>query len=446
MPVRSRCFYELKNSEENRLSADTIAALAETMVVSTHRNGNTPSGTTYLGQFLAHEMLPSSGEHHHRVAPYFTLRSLYGADERVSDDLFDEQGCFKIGYLRHGERVDYDLPRDDVTGEALIAEPRNDENHIISQLHLTWMRLHNLCVQTLIQQEQDSARETLIEQARNAVGCIVTHITINEFLGNITHREVFEEYKNNNFNTFLLNDSTLTEAPPLFQHAVLRFGHSLVRDRYALNEDTNDAELSTLLNQPEYDEFGNWLPMPKAYQVEWSKLFEFQGAGKFDTTISSGMTSVPRRHGFINMVQHNLNLGNHLLLPSAEQLVVGLKADIGNPRLQALLSINPFSVPEKFSKLGITTKNMPLWLAILLEGSRHEDFDPSSGKSRGTGNKLGSLGSIILLEVALNAINNSSRASDYKFTNNQSLIERIGNQPLASMDLTFSDIDKLITT
>ncbi len=115
-------------------------------------NNNGPSGAagyTYLGQLLSHDLrldeesvlgievdptlLPNTN------TPYLDLDTLYefnGVSSGVSDN-----GKFDLEDV--GSFTDRDFPRDPLTGEALIADPRNDEHRIVSQLATAFMALHN---------------------------------------------------------------------------------------------------------------------------------------------------------------------------------------------------------------------------------------------------------------------------------------------------------------
>ena len=73
----------------------------------------------------------------------FDLDSVYGGGPSVSPQLYDGDK-FKLGVATDG--VSPDLPR--ITngpnaGQAILIEPRNDENLIIAQIHLSFLRLHN---------------------------------------------------------------------------------------------------------------------------------------------------------------------------------------------------------------------------------------------------------------------------------------------------------------
>ena len=106
-------------------------------------NATIPSGFTYLGQFIDHDITfdPTSsfarkndpdGLENFRT-PRFDLDSLYASGPKASPWLFDTRAPtkFLIGKNPAGE---FDLPRN-TQQVALVGDPRNDENIIVSQLH-----------------------------------------------------------------------------------------------------------------------------------------------------------------------------------------------------------------------------------------------------------------------------------------------------------------------
>ncbi|HWN72927.1 MAG TPA: peroxidase family protein, partial [Solirubrobacterales bacterium] len=132
-------------------------------------DGPIPAGYTYLGQFIDHDITfdPVSSLQrqndpdalHDFRTPRLDLDSLYGDGPNNNPYLFDPnvdggKTSFLIGQNPSGER---DLPRNVLPsspagvpqGRALIGDPRNDENVIVGQLHLTFLRFHNKVVERL---------------------------------------------------------------------------------------------------------------------------------------------------------------------------------------------------------------------------------------------------------------------------------------------------------
>jgi hypothetical protein len=106
-------------------------------------NRSVRAGDTYFGQFIDHDMtadrtpMPEQLLDPKRLtnfdSPFFDPASVYGRGPDLDAQLYAaDRVHMRIG--RTAEGVE-DLPRlDDAT--ALIGDPRNDENLILSQLHL----------------------------------------------------------------------------------------------------------------------------------------------------------------------------------------------------------------------------------------------------------------------------------------------------------------------
>src|SRR5690348_3013221 len=144
----------------------------------TTRESAIPAGYTYLAQFIDHDLTfdpLSSLKHNNDVrdlvdlrSPRFDLDSLYGTGPIDQPYLYtpDPDGGLRTMLLGRmlGERLvglpDDKTPRDvprttppDITiatplfsppgGRAIIGDPRNDENVIVSQLHALFLRFHN---------------------------------------------------------------------------------------------------------------------------------------------------------------------------------------------------------------------------------------------------------------------------------------------------------------
>ena len=109
------------------------------------------AGHTYLGQMIAHDIVPSTTNHPNRkkISPYLSLNSLYG--DNNDHAYFDREGKFILGSSKN-EDGEFEYGNDifrDSSGIPLIGDVRNDENKIISQLHLFWQKLHNKIIDHL---------------------------------------------------------------------------------------------------------------------------------------------------------------------------------------------------------------------------------------------------------------------------------------------------------
>ena len=120
-----------------------------------------PALYTYLGQFIDHDitfdpsgMLQKDADPDALVdfrTPAFDLDNVYGRGPDDQPYLYDDDKSFLLGdpLTGGGDANARDLPRNGAPKgrrRALIGDPRNDENTIISQLQGLFLRFHNRTV------------------------------------------------------------------------------------------------------------------------------------------------------------------------------------------------------------------------------------------------------------------------------------------------------------
>ena len=140
-------------------------------------NAATSAGLTFLGQFLDHDLTfdaasrlgePARPERspNARTAA-FDLDSVYGGGPTVSPELYDpaDPARFRVD---HGGQFE-DVPRGP-DGRAIIADPRNDDNLMISGLHAAFLLFHNRVVDML---REDGADRRLAAANRAATGVLL---------------------------------------------------------------------------------------------------------------------------------------------------------------------------------------------------------------------------------------------------------------------------------
>jgi len=117
-------------------------------------------------------------------------------------------------------------------GTAIIGDPRNDENAIISGLQAAMILFHNRVVDQLAAQGVPAAQ--LFTQARRLVTWHYQWIIVNEFLPLIIGSSLVRDILNNG-RRFYRPEPGPAFIPVEFQGAAYRFGHSMVRPSYRLN-------------------------------------------------------------------------------------------------------------------------------------------------------------------------------------------------------------------
>lgn len=198
-------------------------------------NPRTKAGYTFLGQLVDHDLtFDPTSVLEQQVDPQATrnfrtpaleLDSVYGLGPAAQPYLYDQErpGRMLLGPDGH------DLPRNS-QGRALTGDPRDDENVLVSQLHLVFLHFHNRVFDT----HTDPAASTgeRFQDAQRTVRWHYQWVVLHELLARLVGPEVVAR--------------TLAEVPfrfpggrasmPLeFSVAAYRFGHSQVRPGYLLS-------------------------------------------------------------------------------------------------------------------------------------------------------------------------------------------------------------------
>lgn len=256
-----------------------------------------------MGQFIDHDLTfdPTSlGEtfvdplalFNYRT-PKFDLDSVYGEGPSVQPYLYQRSGqnqqttLFEIGSTRPTTGLSNlpsfpnDLPRS-LTGFALIGDLRNDENLIVAQLHLAFLKFHNKVVTELekgtIHPENIDSSSNKFEIARKIVVWHYQWLVLHDFLPKIIDREQldivlkegrsFYQYQNEPF------------IPVEFSVAAFRLGHTMIRSQYNYNRIFSSAILKNLF---EFTGSSNSnlgehkpIPIPSNWIIDWHRFFDFK--------------------------------------------------------------------------------------------------------------------------------------------------------------------------
>jgi heme peroxidase len=161
--------------------------------------------------------------------------------------------------------------------DVLIADPRNDDHAIMSQLTTVFHLLHNAIVDRLPPPAQ-SARAVPIAAAyetfncaRAAVTLIYRNIIRKDLMRRILHPDVYDAYASDQ-PTFIDQAGLDAGGIPLeFSHGAFRFGHAMVRNKYRIN-DRATFDLVDVLGRNSTHEPVN-MPLGKNWIVRWSHLF-----------------------------------------------------------------------------------------------------------------------------------------------------------------------------
>ena len=139
----------------DNLAAGPVALIVDETLQQRNQNNPThTAGTTFLGQFLDHDVTfdtVSRARSHDRPEPDpkrarsrpSTSTPSTAAGAAVSPQLYDSRDRAKLRIESSGRFED--VPRQS-NGSAIIADPRNDENVVISGLQAAFIKFHNRMV------------------------------------------------------------------------------------------------------------------------------------------------------------------------------------------------------------------------------------------------------------------------------------------------------------
>ena len=356
-----------------------LAALADSMGEAppgtAGDNPDIPSGYTYLGQFVdhditfdpvsSHDRLRDPDAHHNVRTPRFDLDSLYGAGRADSPFLYDEEDAAKLLVGRNTATTfePADLPRNQ-QGRALIGDPRNDVHVIVAQLHLAFIRFHNAIVDHL--RMRFIPDEELLPEARRLTCWHYQWVVVDDYLRRLVGSPVVDSVLVRNTTTGAASAklaffSWRSEPfiPVEFSGAAYRFGHSQVRDVYRINDVIDPLPILTDIRVPNpLQHLGGFRPLPKRWTVQWKHFFPLgpatpQPSRKIDTRLAGPMRKLPQN---IDRDRRSLGLLN-LLRGRA----------LGLPSGQAVATAMGTSVPN--GDLGLSGET-PLWFYLLREAEK----------------------------------------------------------------------------
>ena len=385
----------------------------------TAADSSIPAGFTYVGQFVDHDItfdvsssldvLTDADTVHNMRSPALDLDAVYGDGPALHPFLYafpppaapptaiklqlgSNQNVGPGGSSTNGTPggmkilTDFDVPRvhnpiDPAasTLTAIIGDPRNDENLIISQFHHAVLRVHNRVVDSLV--AANFAGDIFVEAKR-----IVTHhyqwAVLNDFLGRVCGKPAVD--------AALLSVKAPIGSPfrmPVeFAVAAYRFGHSMIRDTYWVNFNFINATLAQVfefIRKPRLPVFSNWV-------VDFNAFFDTgivvpvnNKARKIDSVLANGLESLPGFSGMMTILaQRNLRRGLALGLPSGQGVAkfFGVTA-LTAAQLQQGLPANEVAALNAQGKLLL--KKTPLWYYVLRESAvlhSGEQLGPVGGR------------------------------------------------------------------
>ncbi len=453
-------FGDLTVNPDNRIpeTDQTLAALRQLGLAMASdpdgEEGNIPAAYTYFGQFIDHDITktafaktlqPAAGKDlienpdlqpldRHELplkvfndrSPRLDLDSVYdgaaeqtiGASGRFNLGVVSASGFFPIATadrfhdVPRMPQINTPMSQADLDNDrrALIGDPRNDENLLVAQLHVAFLRAHN----TLIDRGLNFAG------ARTAMRRRYQWAVLHDFLSQICDADVISDVLGNGASAWKVTSSEALFMPVEFSAAAYRFGHSMIRAAYSHNATFGPkppAKVAATFNRmftftalsgeiPNPLKPGEEFPtLPDNWTIEWHRFFESADlpvsenpARRIDTRLTPELGKLPDNQGvpfpkiMASLAARNLLRGYLLGLPTGQ--AVADRLGVARLAENVLRDAVPAALQLVITQAGFFART-PLWFYLLAEAG-----DPAGAN----GKTLGIVGSRIVAETLWNCV------------------------------------------
>jgi hypothetical protein len=366
-------------------------------------NPNNPAhtaGTTFMGQFLDHDMTfdlnsrlavvtePTASPNER--TPALDLDSVYGGGPRVDRELYQavSRGSrdlpTKLRIESGGKFEDVPRNRD---RSAIIADPRNDENMMISGLQAAFILHHNKAVDFVRERDRRLSAEDVFERARQLTTWHYQWMIVHEFLPLFIGQSMVNDILRNGRRFYRPNVAFI---PVEFQGAAYRFGHTLVRPSYRANlaGDNDGTPFFGMIFDPRGEGAADPIDLrggaraPRRF-IDWETFFDFGPAFTdapgnrnpairpnklIDTKISTPLLRLPVGaiaggvSGNDPISLPSRNLLRHITwgIPSGQSIARAMRAPVLPPDDAVLSQLRQYGLNLEAST--------PLWFYVLREG------------------------------------------------------------------------------
>ena len=379
-----------------------------------------PAGYTYFGQFVDHDItfdpISSLSRQNDPDAltnfrtPRFDLDSLYGRGPSDQPYMYAEDGVHLVEGDPSGPQAGTngpDLPRAR-NGRAIIGDPRNDENLIVSQLQVAMIRFHNHVADEVFAHSPGWSPDDVFKKTQQIVRWHYQWIVVNDFLPRLVGESVVDDIlKPAPYESSPDTEVTIPKPNFRFYHwrnepymplefavAAYRYGHSQIRPSYLLNDvavgqppiDGVSRITVFLQNDEELQSLNGFRRLPNFWGVQWKFFLHHitgsdpdntdlpQPSYKLDATIAHPLGALNRQaaepqqvaSGFSptiaqSLAVRNLLRGKRLNLPSGQDVA-------------RAMGIPPLTDEELFVGVQLDAEvrrdlagRAPLWYYVLKE-------------------------------------------------------------------------------
>lgn len=388
---------------------EILAKIAKDMGKKTDLAGHAPAGMTFFGQFVDHDItLDATSALGTRIdpatitnvrSPTLDLDCVYGSGPEATPFLYGSGDV--ANFLVYGNAGNpFDLART-ANGTALIGDPRNDENAIVSQIQANMIAIHNILMGKSIEDPGFYAsihecahmgthhhdwhvnvpsRHMVFEEVRRFMRMHYQWVIWNEFLPSFVDQACLDEAREKDV---FGDDAPIM--PVEFSGAIYRFGHATTQPDYKLRKsDPTQTDMMEILGFA-----------PREKTTDMSMFFDLDGkaaqkARPVGPTMGKALTEL---HFIQDQVELH-DIGHTLTLPQSQNLA--LRNMIRDRYTYQLASGEQFrdwmrdeldlhapdvKIHPHLKKYGIT--KTPLWLYALQEANQCGD-----GKLTGVGGTI----------------------------------------------------------
>jgi hypothetical protein len=399
-----------------------------------------PAGYTYFGQFVDHDITFDPVSSLRRQddpdaltdfrTPRFDLDSLYGRGPADQPYLYTDGVHLALGtkVSQDPAREGPDLPRV-ATDRAIIGDPRNDENLIVSQLQVAFIRFHNAVVDLVGQSTTNLEKDDVFKLAQQTVRWHYQWIVIHDYLRRLVGQEVIDDMLAPASYIIPGGAPISVAAPRLrfyhwhkepympveFSVAVYRFGHSIARPSYLINDVARtDPPIQGASRIPLFSQTGaerqslnGFRRLPQEWGVQWKFFLPHihgetpehlpQPSYKLDAQLSHPLGALPDATAKPEVLVPSFDPSIAQIL-AVRNLLRGLRMGLPSGQdVARAMGIAPLSDDDLLGGMALDgpihddlAGNAPLWFYVLKEGEKLAD----SGH-------LGPVGGRIVAEVLI---------------------------------------------
>ena len=284
---------EIRNTKLRKL-AESMKASQSPIPFPAWKSTPIGAGYTYFGQFVDHDLTedrtplrlaggiePKDTENARTC--WLDLDNLYGHGPGcpIYAPLYQDETSFRLGETLVDNET-FDVPL--TGGRPHLADPRNNENILVRQMHVLFLKLHNLAVNEVKKTMPSLGARDLFAKAQERVRWQYQWLVRHDYLEKICNRDVYQDVITGGYRRIDWSDGF--SIPVEFSQAAFRFGHSMVQAQYDL-KGKKEVPLTVLFAEARR-------ALDPMFAVDWTEFFEGnQRSMRIDTGIVQPLFNLP---------------------------------------------------------------------------------------------------------------------------------------------------------